>query len=192
MVDVLMVLVDVDIVDVATVFSRQFSKVVNGLAENIWRSTTLYPSKPQIPSPVGVAEDEVVAEEVVSSGEVEVTETSEDMLDEIEMEDDVVDSIDDDEPEKVLVGVENRVELEEMLVEIECEVELDETLLELPQYEYWEQQLPYFPPMQVIPAGDAPYKSPQRTFVVIFTFTIEEGAVDKAIPVEVLRLEVVE
>lgn len=54
--------------------------------------------------------------------------------------------------------------------------------LELPQYEYWEQQSPYFPPEQVIPAGDAPYRFPQRAFVVTLIFTgAEEGTVDGAV-----------
>ncbi|RMZ70882.1 hypothetical protein GMOD_00008537 [Pyrenophora seminiperda CCB06] len=64
--------------------------------------------------------------------------------------------------------------------------------LELPQYEYWEQQSPYFPPVQVIPAGDAPYRFPQRPFVVTLALTVEEGGVEEAVRVEVLHLEVVE
>ena len=54
------------------------------------------------------------------------------------------------------------------------------------------------PPEQVVPAGDAPYRFPQRALVVILTFTgVVEGAVDKAVRVEVevevlLRLDTVE
>ncbi|KAI4684033.1 hypothetical protein J4E81_009196 [Alternaria sp. BMP 2799] len=103
-----------------------------------------------------------------------------------------------------LVDVESRVELEdEALLELELD-ELDaEDLAEdatyalpLPQYEYCEQQSPYFPPEQVIPAGDAPYRLPQRALVVTLTFApVAEGAVDEAVLVEIevlMRLDTVE
>ena len=242
-------------------FAKQFSKLVNGLAEMTWRSTTSYPSTPQNFSMVGVAEGEVVDDEVVSSDEVEVTEISEDMLDETEMEEKAEDSMGNDELEEVLsrivmVGVKSGVELEAALLEVEGRSELEEVLLELelsrelveeleeaeeleelgkleveemeveallevevlleedgtalhfpnpgwqpfpqcalelPQYEYWEQQSPYLPPVQVIPAGDAPCRFPQRAFVVTLTFTVEEGVVvGEAVRVEVLQLEVFE
>jgi hypothetical protein len=66
--------------------------------------------------------------------------------------------------------------------------------LELPQYEYWEQQSPNFPPEQVIPAGNAPFKFPQRAFVVTLIFAgAEEATVDGAVRMEVMmRLEVFE
>jgi hypothetical protein len=66
--------------------------------------------------------------------------------------------------------------------------------LELPQYEYCEQQSPNFPPEQVIPAGDAPYKFPQRAFVVTLVFTgTGEADVEAAVWIEVMmRVEVFE
>ncbi|KAI4915131.1 hypothetical protein J4E90_005170 [Alternaria incomplexa] len=117
-----------------------------------------------------------------------------------------------------LVDVESRVELEdEALLELELDELEAEDLAEdttvshfpnpawqpvpqyalpLPQYEYCEQQSPYFPPEHVIPAGDAPYEVPQRALVVTLTFVpVAEGAVDGAVLVEVdvlMRLDTVE
>ncbi|KAI4645624.1 uncharacterized protein J4E79_010802 [Alternaria viburni] len=129
---------------------------------------------------------------------------SEDSLDEIEMEVDVDEPLEDDELEEVLVVV-SPVDVEsaagpeeEALIELETN-ELEAVLvyaLPLPQYEYCEQQSPYLPPEQVIPAGEAPYEFPQRALVVTFTFaSVAEGAVDEAVRVEIevlLRLDVVE
>jgi hypothetical protein len=114
----------------------------------------------------------------------------EEMENEVELEDDA------------LLETKLLEELEELKLE-ELAVELDETAshrpkpgwqpvpqyaLELPQYEYCEQQSPYFPPKHVIPAGEAPYKFPQRAFVVTFPFIpVEDAAAEEAVRVEVLE-----
>ncbi|KAI4670672.1 uncharacterized protein J4E88_009764 [Alternaria novae-zelandiae] len=121
-----------------------------------------------------------------------------------ELEDVAVLELEVDELEVVLVvvslvDVESKVELEdEALLELELE-ELELEVGELAEdetYEYCEQQSPYFPPEQVIPAGDAPYRLPQRALVVTLTFAgVAEGAVDEAVRVEVevlTRLDVVD
>ena len=139
------------------------------------------------------------------------------------LEEEVLMELEVDELEVVLVldslvNVEGRVELEdETLLELELEVleaedraedttashfpnpawqPVPQYALPLPQYEYCEQQSPYFPPEQVIPAGDAPYEFPQRALVVTLTFAgVDFGAADEAVRVEVevlLRLDVVE
>ncbi|KAI4613922.1 hypothetical protein J4E80_006610 [Alternaria sp. BMP 0032] len=141
----------------------------------------------------------------------------------MELEDVAVLEMEVDKLEAVLVivslmEVESRVELEdEALVELELEeLNVDELTedttashfpnpawqpvpqyaLPLPQYEYCEQQSPYFPPEQVIPAGEAPYEFPQRALVVTLTFTgVDDGAFDEATRVEIevlTRLDVVE
>ena len=138
-------------------------------------------------------------------------------------EEDMLMAMEVDELEAVLVldsleEVDSRIEVEdEALLELELKLEDLEELAEdttashfpnpawqpvpqyalpLPQYEYCEQQSPYFPPEQVIPAGDAPYRLPQRAFVVTLTFApVVEGAADEVVRVEVevlTRLDIVE
>ncbi|KAI4940913.1 hypothetical protein J4E91_011090 [Alternaria rosae] len=163
----------------------------------ICKLTVSTPSTPQ--SSVADGEGDGVDEEEETVSVVGVVAITEESLEEVRIEDDVRESMDDDELDMVLVivslvDVESRVELEdEALMEVEVEVEY---ALELPQYEYWEQQLPYLPPEQVIPAGEAPYEFPQRALVVTLTFAgVAEGAVDGAVRIEVevlLRLDAVE
>ena len=141
----------------------------------------------------------------------------------VELEDVAVLELEVDELEAVLVfdsleevetgtGVEDEALLKLELEELEAEDLAEDTTashfpnpawqpvpqyaLPPPQYEYCEQQSPYFPPEQVIPAGEAPYRLPQRALVVTLTFApVAEGAVDEAVLVEVEvlpRLDVVE
>jgi hypothetical protein len=166
-------------------FDRHPSVVVKGLLAKITRLTMSTPSTPQNSAVVGVGD--VGDDEVVVAASV-VAVTSEDELEEIETEDDVEGSLDDGLEEVLvlisLVDMDSRVEVG--LLGLVVEALDDETTsqfpnpgwqpapqyaLELPQYEYSEQQSPYFPPRQIIPAGDAPYRFPQRAFVVTWPFT---------------------